>query len=197
MLTEINKPKFSYFLIIFSVLILLSCANGNLLNKTLSGNTGEPVIPREANKIFIQDIDCAVAPEFPGEELKLLLNESFIREGRLATVNTPDNCDLILKMKLIDYNIRNMKINSIGVPLEKRLNINVVLSLYDNKNKKTVINSRPVYAFRIFSESVHPIEPENIALRKCLAEMAGRITTAVLTGWYTDLMTPGEKGIRQ
>jgi hypothetical protein len=53
---------------------------------------------------------------------------------------------------------------------------------------------KSVQAFEEYSDNVPPVVTEESAKEKIIDALAQRITAQVESGWYTELMTPEERG---
>jgi hypothetical protein len=203
-----RKPKlFSILVIVF--LTALSFETGcvswstkdiqaekkeSMLGKVFKSIDGEPVVPREANRIIVTDFwDNTHNPDIC-EKLSLRIRELINIDGRLAVVSSENDADLRLNGKVILYQIQPLKYNLMGLQIKKRMKIVAVVSLRDNLRKKDIFYDMPVQAFEEYSEIDPPITSEESMRLIVIENLSKRIALQTVTGWYTQLMTPEEKG---
>ena len=155
---------------------------------------GEPVIPRRANTLYIAPFGNRTSSILPNAFLRLHLEEFFLKEGRLAPVKSETGSHLRLDVTYLTYAVQALGYNDFGVASKKRLHITAAVTLTDQKEKKAVFQKVRIQAFTLFSETTPPLMTERQAREKLLKELAERIGTQILKGWYTDKMTEIEKG---
>ncbi len=117
-------------------------------------------------------------------------------DGRLAVVSSPLETDLVLSGKVLSFTLQNLEYNEIGQPVKKRMRITASVKLLDRINMRTVFRDSDVQSFRTYSDILPPVENEFQVLNRVIDELAERIVSQTLTGWYTDKMTNIEKGKR-
>lgn len=187
----------SVILIFFTM--FTSCSSNNKKNdpvvkNVLSSFKGEPVVPREANKIHITEFHNLTTQTAISEKLTLKIKEQINLDGRLAVVTESEQADLEVKGILTDYQVQPVKFNGFDKPERKRLRIIASIKLNDLKRNREIFFERGIQAFEEFSEIIPPIASEIQIRDKVLDDLAKRISLQIINGWYTKLMTPVEKG---
>lgn len=155
---------------------------------------GEPVIPREANKIMIPVFNNFTNQPALSYKLITKLREQIISDGRLAVVSENAPADLLLKGIITAYQIQPVKYNGFDKPIRKRLRITSSIRLFDITKDREIFLDRNIQAFEEFSDVIPPISSEISIQDKVLDDLAKRIALKTINGWYTVLMTPVEKG---
>ena len=74
------------------------------------------------------------------------------------------------------------------------MRIITTVQLIDTKRKGTIFFEKGIQSFKIFSDVIPPIETEEYILKIIIDDLAKRIFSKTITGWYTDRMTDIEKG---
>jgi hypothetical protein len=162
------------------------------IQDVLSNFKGEPVVPREANKIIVPLFNNSTTSSI-SELLTLKVRETINSDSRLAVVSGND-ADLILKGVLTGYQVQPVEFDGFAKPVKKRLKITASIKLFDIKKDKEIFFEREIQAFAEFSEIIHPISSEIRVTEKVIADLASRIALKTINGWYTRLLTPEEKG---
>jgi hypothetical protein len=165
-------------------------------DRLLKSFTGEPVIPREANKIFVRDFENGKTAGSLAGRLTIRVKELIASDGRLGVVEDETMADLSLQGKMVSYELQALKFDEMGTVIEKRMRSVVRLRLIDVMHGRDVFTNERVESFVVFSDRVPPVESESGAQDRLLEEMSKRIVAQAVTGWYTKYMTPAEKGKR-
>jgi hypothetical protein len=152
---------------------------------------------RDYETIFIAPVDTdAVLPQSTAV-LSTQLRESFIRDGRLRVVNTPDEADAILTVKLASYRRDSLTRLPADTGLTRKfgLVLDATATLRDVKGEKTWFADRPVRVERqIFTDDVSDAGPTLLqpvqqtqaedAMVPTLGEnLAAQVKSAVLDTW--------------
>jgi hypothetical protein len=208
MLLEKNMPfyfqkksriKILSIFFICAELLTLSCLSTNKqkdssIKEVLKNFKGEPVIPREANKIIIPVFNNFTNQPSISLKLNAKLKEQITSDGRLAVVAENDTADLLLNGMIKAYQVQPLKFNGFDKPIQKRLRIIASIKLFDIKKEKEIFFDGYIQAFEEFSDVIPPITSEIQIQDKVLDDLAKRIALKIINGWYTILMTPIEKG---
>jgi hypothetical protein len=168
--------------------------NESSIKDVLKSFNGEPVIPREANKIIIPLFNNFTNKSSIAVKLNSKLTEQISSDRRLAVVFGNENADLLLTGMLTSYQVQPVKYNGFDKPVVKRLRITASIKLFDIKKEKEIFFDRDIQAFEEFSDVIAPITSEIQIQDKVLDDLAKRIALKTINGWYTILMTPVEKG---
>lgn len=180
-------------------LISISCAGSdkkeNLdIKDIVKSINGEPVVPRRANTIYIRDFVNTTPQADIVSTLTSRIEEHISKDRRLAVNNIAESSDLILSGRLTGVTIQNLKFNTMGIAEKKRIRITASVQLIERASMRLIFHEHEMQAFKEFSDIVPPIQTESMALEDVINELARRITAKTITGWYTELMTPVEKG---
>jgi hypothetical protein len=167
------------------------------LGSVLMNLKGEPVIPREANKIQVSPFSDRTGRPGLAEKLHNRIRESISRDLRLAVVADGDQADVTLEGSITSFQIQEMKFTNFRVPEKKRMRITVAMTLYKKASGSIILHEPELQAFREFSDILPPLETEPQVMETLITDLARRITAKTVTGWHTDLMTPVEKGKRK
>jgi len=188
------------FIRVFLILIFLTgCVSEireseSTLIKTLKGINGEPVVPRDANRIYLHPI--INNPQWIGlsERLIIKIRESLNMDGRLVINQNEKNSDLRLDISIVRYFVQNIQYGEMRRPVKKRLRIVLSVRLFDLNRGKMIFYESGIQAFKIYSDIIPPIVTKSQVLEQVIEELSGRITSKTITGWYTDRMTLIERG---
>lgn len=164
------------------------------IKDVLNNFKGEPVVPRDANRILVPVFSNFTDQPSISEKLTVKIREEINSDARLAVVYEYEQADLLLKGIIIGYQIQPVQFDSFDKPVKKRLKIIASVKLFDLKKDKEIFFERAIQAFEEFSDMIPPITSEIQVQEKVIADLASRITLKTVNGWYTKLMTPEEKG---
>ncbi len=114
-----------------------------------------------------------------------VLREAFLKDGRVTLVNTPDQADATLTVKLVKYSraVTASQANDTGQARKFDVMLNAEASLRDNRQNKYLFEKRKVEAVReVFTDSGQlQAEYNNVPV---LAEtLAKNILSATLDVW--------------
>ncbi len=181
---------------VFSIVGCLSSEDKgeSALQDIIDDLNGEPVVPREANRLFISGFRNLTNVPLLSEKLMIKLKSQINMDGRLAVVSRYDYADLKLNGIVFAYQLQPIVFENTGEPVRKRLRIITSVKLFDLKKDKEIFFERGIQAFEEFSEITPPISSEILIQEKILDNLAKRIALKIMDGWYTKLMTPIEKG---
>jgi hypothetical protein len=168
--------------------------DGSMVRKIINGFEGEPVVPRNANRLYIVSPANTTGRDDISPKLYNKVREFISLDGRLGVDADDNNSDLRLEIWITRYLIERMKFDEIGRAIEKRIWITANVRLLNIKRRKLIFYEADIQSFKTFSELVSPIETETQVLEYVLDDLARRITAKTVTGWYTDQMTIIEKG---
>jgi len=180
----------------FFAFIVFSCASDQGLRdvREVAKGTGEPVIPRKANKIQINAFKNGADYRILNEKLLIKVKHLIGLDSRLALAGENEDPELLLDCTINQFSIQPVEFNSMRVPVKKRMRITMKVTMKDLKARRIIFSDPNVYAQYSFSEYNPPIESEDAALDRLLSDLASRIYSKIETGWFTDRMTPMEKG---
>jgi len=179
--------------LIFIIIIFISCNSVNKKNNSnsiLENIDGEPVIPRNANKLYIiiENNNYIFS-----QKLLYKIKEQIRMKGRLALVDDVSRAEISLIIKIILYQIQPVKYGKFGHPEQERIRIVVSLRLIDLKKKKIILYDPKIEAFKKYS-TIKFSNRNNFQIRDMvLNELVDRIVSKSSTGWYTNFLTDIEK----
>jgi hypothetical protein len=178
--------------------IALGCSSdirkdGMTVEKIIDSLEGEPVVPREANRIYITLPVNTAGVRNLSSMLFDKIKEYISLEGRLGVVSDESSSDLRLDVRIALYTIERLRFDAIGRPVQKRMRVTTDVRLVNLRKKKVIFWEADIQAFKVYSDLEPPIETEAQVLEYVLVDLAKRITSKTVTGWYTDQMTIIEK----
>ncbi len=182
------------------LIIIIACASPaekkekRAFSDILNNINGEPVVPRHANKIFLYPFENSTANITLSDKLAIRLKKLINMDGRLTVVKSVEISDLFFKGEIVTFSIQSLDFGTLARPVKKRLLIAARIGLVDNRLKKSIFNNSYIQSFYIFSDILPPVETEITAAEKALHQLAERMLSKIITGWYTDKMTRMEKG---
>lgn len=185
--------------VLFVLAVTVSCASvieteKGSVKSVLNSMNGEPVVPRKANRIFVPDFSNRSGRASIHTLLTLKLRKFIYSGGRLALVESRENADLLLQGEVMSFVIEPVQYSVIGLPVKKRMRMAATVTLTDASRGKLIFLGRSVQAFEEYSDNVPPVVTEESAKERIIDSLAQRITAQVESGWYTNLMTPEERG---
>ncbi len=175
-----------------ALILFTSCSAAD--QPLMKSFTGERIIPDSANKIFIRPFSNSSGRVFPLGEMRIKLKELIGEEQRLAVVDAEEDCDIMLGGEITAFSIHDILFSRSGTAEKRRIRLTLSLNLIKCRDKTVIFRNRKVEAHRTFSETTPPIEDENRAVLNLIDTAGKRITSLLVTGWYTDRMTPAERG---
>jgi hypothetical protein len=165
-----------------------------MAGKIISGFEGEPVIPRSANRLFVMAPVNGIGADAILPRLLNRIKAAVCLDGRLGIEPDDAHADLRLEVFITKYMIQNVSFDAIGRAVRKRIWMTADVRLVNLKRNKIIFFEPAIQAFRVYSDLEQPIETESRVSEYVLDEMAKRITSKTVTGWYTGQMTEIEKG---
>jgi hypothetical protein len=185
--------------LVLAAALLFACAapnegNQELVKDVIKTIDGEPVVPRTANRLYLAKIKNFTGNELLAGKLAIKLKETVNADGRLVAVKDKESADLALEVALKEYTIQDMEFDAAGQVTSKRMKITASARLVNLAKKSQVFYDPLIQAFTNYSEFIPPIKEEMGVIDEVTAELAKRITAKTLSGWYTQYMTPAEKG---
>ena len=196
--------KLNYFILLLCLLICIpaiGCSSDrqkddnpatDAVKKVIKSMDGEPVVPREANRLYITFFQKNAAWSDITGRLVLKIREVITSDGRLAVVSDASSADLNLECVLTGYQIQNLDFDPGGRPIKKRMRITADVRMRDIAKKKLIFHEREIQSFVEFSDVKAPVSLEPQVREEVLENLAKRISSKTITGWYTKFMTPEE-----
>ena len=188
----------SRIIIIFILILTAGCGSdirdeGSVVKKIVDGFEGEPVVPRNANRLYIVPPANTTEKADISPKLYDKVKEFISLDGRLGVDADDNNSDLRLEIRITKYLLERLKFDEVGRAIEKRIWVTADVRLLNIKRKKVIFYEADIQSFKTFSDLVPPIETEFQVMEYVLDDLARRITSKTVTGWYTDQMTIIEK----
>ena len=166
---------------------------GSMVRKVIDGFDGEPVVPRNANRLYILPPANSTERADISPRLYDKVKGYISLDGRLGVDADDNNSDLRLEIRITKYLLERLKFDEVGRAIEKRIWVTADVRLLNIKRKKVIFYEADIQSFKTFSDLVPPIETEVQVMEYVLDDLARRITSKTVTGWYTDQMTIIEK----
>ncbi len=167
----------AYFLLCLTGILLLSgCANyrlgtgGQLSFRTLYV---APVV----NQSNLPQAVAVVSTQ---------LREAFLHDGRVILVNTPEEADATLTVRLVKYgrDAQTRQTNDTGLTRKFDITLTAEASLRDNRNNKALFEKRKVEATRqIFTDNGQQLQAEYQNVTVLAEALAKNVRGATLDVW--------------
>ncbi len=163
------------FLCLAGLLLFSGCANYRL------GTGGQPTFSTLYVAPVINDTQSPQTVAIVSTQLR----EAFLNDPRIILVNTPEEADATLTVRLVRYrrDVQTALRNDTGLARKFDITLDAEASLRDNRDNKTLFDKRKVQAVRqVFTDSGQlQAEYQNIPL---LAEVLARnVVSATLDVW--------------
>ena len=159
----------------------------------IKGFDGQPVIPHTANTIFISPIKDVTNTYGLNQILIERLKQEVLLNRRLM-ISSSDTADMVVSCTITDYAVQNIEYGPLRRPVKKRVRVIVTVHLYENKSKKLIFYESGLQAFYIFSDVIPPLVQESEAQLKVIEQLAKRLRSKIISGWYTEHLSKIEKG---
>ncbi len=177
---------------------LFTCATeiplqGVEVDRLVENINGEPVVPRQANTLFLQIAENRTGIKGIPERLKIKISELLNIEGRLAVVPDHGRSDLRLDVIFSGYELQVLEYSDMGIPTKKRLRLLADIRLTDLNRDREIISGHQVQAFEEFSDTVFPLKSRMQVEESVIHELARRISLMTIQGWYTERFTEIER----
>jgi hypothetical protein len=166
------------------------------VEKVLGRMSGEPVVPRSANRIQVPEFDNLTPVHSLSARISIRVREEIASDGRLGIASGGEQADLLLEGKITSYQTQALEFNGAGLPVKKRMRMLAAVRLIDIVSNREIFSDRDIQAFETYSEIAPPVSTEQTVQDRVLTELARRVAKQAVTGWYTGLMTREEKGKR-
>ena len=150
-------------------------------------------VERDFQSIFIAPVQTNAAYPQAAAVLTTQIRETFIRDGRVRVVNTPDEADAVLSVKL--SSLQRAKLTSLtsdsGLARKMGLTLSATTTLQDPAGKKTWFTNRAVAVERqIFTDNgsadlqpIQQLQAEYALLPQLAQPFAQEILGSVLDTW--------------
>src|SRR4030042_98272 len=108
------------------------------VRKIIDGFEGEPVVPRNANRLYIVPPVNATGVAELAPRLQNKVREYISLDGRLGVDSDDRNSDLRLEIRISRYIIERMEYDEIGRAVKKRMGITADGRLFNITRKKVI-----------------------------------------------------------
>lgn len=183
-----SRLLFSALLSVFALLCAGGCSHYRL-------GTG---VERDFESVFIAPVDTAGELPQASAVLTTRIRETFSRDGRIRVVNTPDEADAILTVKVADYSRRSLTgtPGDSGLARSIGLTLATTATLTDTGSDKVWFKDRPITIERqvftddrtapgsaSFLQPVQQTQAEYQLVPQLAEALADRLVGAVLDTW--------------
>jgi hypothetical protein len=174
-------------LIVSAIVIFTACLSveksGSGLSNTLKGNR---LLPAAVNRIYIDKIYDGNISASVKDSFASALRSKINLNKKLSLIDTPENSDLILKIKLTGFVSENVKYNSMGIVELKKLRLDSFVWLVSAATGEWKIKEKKVESELFYSDINSPIMSELKAITVLTDQLADRIISVITTGWYLE-----------
>lgn len=114
------------------------------------------------------------------------LREAFLHDSRVILVNTPEEADATLSVRLVRYrrDARSRQTNDTGLARKFDVTLNAEATLRDNRDNKLLFEKRKVEATRqVFTDNGQQLQAEYQNIPLLAEELAKNVRGATLDVW--------------
>ena len=154
---------------------------------------GEPVVPREANRLLIPFPVNNTGIPLLQEKLRQRMITLNSIDHRLSVVNQGEEADIELDITILELQLQPVKTDTLGQVEKKRVRITASIVLKNLRRGTVILRDSEIQSFREYSDRIPPVESDDTARDTALDILAQRITAKVQRGWYTEYLTPEER----
>ena len=145
---------------------------------------GNRVIPDGVSRIYVDEITCRDISDNIMDSFKTSLRRQMNSSDKISAAASPDNSDIMLRILLDEFYSDPVKINSLGLVIEKKMRIVAYMYLKYTKTDEEFLSNKKVESEIVYSEVNIPIMSEYKALTLLTDQLAERIIAVTTTGWY-------------
>ena len=160
---------------LLGLLLLSGCAHYQL------GTGGTPGF----RTLYIEPVDNRTLLPQASAVFSTQLRETFLRDGRVSLVNSPDSADATLSVTLAEFHreVAAVREGDTGLARKFNLILGATCTLRDNRAGKTLLESRPITATReVFTDSGQ-LQAEYQTLPLLAESLSTKIAHAALDVW--------------
>lgn len=188
---RINSGKAGFFALC-GILLLMPVSCGTLPDSgTVALIDGGEVVPRESRRIHLITKGRA-APSFFLSNYELAQGRALNRLERFTLVE--ENEQLTLMVAIEGFEEQPLEKDRFGVVTKERMKVSATMILIDTVSGGVILKEAGIEAFYVYSREVPPVTSPEAAAGKIGEMLAERIAAKVQTGWYTEQLTPQERG---
>jgi len=142
--------------------------------------------------LYIAPVENSAGIPQAGALFSAQLRDVFIRDGRVGVVNSPDQADATLTVKLVNYSrdMTTARGDDSGLARKFDLTVSALATLTDNRAGKLLFEKRPVNATRQIFTTPAPgatqseqLQAEYNTMPLLAAGLAGSVAHAALDVW--------------
>lgn len=175
------------FAVIIAVIILSACSNGEKRKAMLSETfTGNRLLPEGVSRIYIDKVTDGSVDSTAKETFDVVLRRRINLNPQLSLIDTPDNSDLILKIRLTGYSLEPVKYNTSGEVIQKKIRLDAYVRMIYVPTGEEKIRNKLVQAELKYSDKNPPITSDYSATTSLTALLADRIVSVATTGFYDE-----------
>jgi len=170
---------------LITVFFITDCAHGQkegtILTKVFKGTE---LIPDDSSRICIVEItNRSTIDELAGmlkSELKRRVNSG----GRLYMTDDMNMCEAKVRIALLPIKTEPLKFNASGIPEEKRIRIDALVTMEHASTGEEVITNRDIYAYHTYRVAGKGSVSEYRGITGLTEKLSGKIISVMTTGWY-------------
>lgn len=173
--------------IIFTVIILSACSNGEKRQAMLSETfTGNRLLPEGVSRIYIDEITDGSVNSTVKETFDIVLRRRINLNQQLSLINSPDKSDLLLKIRLSGYSLKPVKYNTSGEVIQKKIRLDAYVQMIYIPTGEEKIRNKMVRSELIYSDKNPPVMSDYSAATALTDLLAERIVSVATTGFYDE-----------
>jgi len=171
--------------LILPLFIFVSCipSSGSdpVFNRVLKGNR---VIPDGVSRIYTDEITGRDISDNVMDSFRRSLRRQINSSDKISGTDSPGDSDMTLRVLIDEFYLDPVKINSLGVVVEKKMRIVAYMYLKYTKTDEECLSNKKVESEVVYSEVNIPIMTEYKALTLLTDQLSERIIAVITTGWY-------------
>ncbi len=174
-------------IIITTSVIISGCASSQQDSSSISKVfDGKVLIPDDANVLCVDNlINNSTRQEIPAILLPEL-RKRFNTTGRLYLSEDRTRCDVKVLITLLPLKTEPLSYNASGIPEEKRLRIDALVTLIHASSGEEVFRGRDAYAEHIYRVAGKGSISDYQGISRLTEILAERIVSLINTGWFKE-----------
>jgi hypothetical protein len=184
MVIKKNLCSITPFLI---TVLIAACSHGqnddSIFAKAFKGTE---LIPSEVNRLCVVEItNESTLDELPGM-LKTEMKRRINTGGRLFMTDDINICDAKIRITLLPVISEPMKFNAAGIPEERRIRVDALVTMEHSSTGTEVIRNRDTYADHTYRVTGKDAVSDYRGITGLTEKLAGRIISVITTGWFKE-----------
>lgn len=147
---------------------------------------GTELIPADVNRICITEVTNNSSYDDIPKILKSDMKRKINTGGRLYLTDDINSCDVRISITLLPLLSEPLNFNASGIPREKRLRIDALVTMEHASTGIQVIKNRDTYAEFIYSVTGRDSISEYRGITGLTEKLSERIISVITTGWYKE-----------